>query len=109
MNLGGGRRTVEAVAYDIGWQLLLIDVMWDGLIDAFAIHAGKARHPVTWKKIRNEIGDKMNHIADMVEKEGEDSPWADCFRLCGEDDIVQRLHSAPYAQKGAITGWRKAD
>ena len=48
----------------------------------------------------------MEHIADMVEKEGEDSPWAECFRLCGEDDIVQRLHAAP--QKGAMTGWGKS-
>ena len=65
---GGGRRTAEEVAYDIGWLLLITDEIGDCLIDAFSIHAGRTRNPITWKKPRNELGDKMEHIADMVEK-----------------------------------------
>ena len=64
---GGGRRTVEEVAYDIGWGSMLTDAKGDCLIDAFSIHAHRVRNPITWKSIRNELGDKMDHIAHMVD------------------------------------------
>ena len=102
---GGGRRSAEEVAYDLGWQLELTDAMGDCLIDAFSFHAHRVRNPITWKRIRNELGDKMEHIVDMVAKEGVDSPWAACFRLCGEDDLAQRLPSTPFEPKGEISGW----
>jgi len=64
----GGRRTAEEVAYDIGRILTNSDWFGDCLIDAFCIHANKSRNAVNWKKLRNEIGDKIEHIAAMVEK-----------------------------------------
>ena len=62
--------------------------MGDCLIDAFSMHADRVRDPITWKRIRNELGDMMGHIVDLVAKAGSDSPSAACFRTCGEDDIV---------------------
>ena len=47
----------------------------------------------------------MEHIAEQVDWEGDVHPWARCFRLCGEDGILPRLHAAPLAHKGAISGW----
>ena len=83
------------------------DATGDCLIDAFAIFAGRARNPITWKSIRDELGDFMLYVANQADMEGDDSPWAACFRLCGEDEIMQRLHAAPHDQKGAISGWSK--
>jgi len=85
-------------------------IYWFGdcLIDAFSIHAHRSRNPVTWKKLRNEIGDKIEHIAAMVEKEGDDSPWAACFRLCGEDETISRLQASTYERGGGSSGWEQS-
>lgn len=53
--LGGGRRTAEEVAYDVGWQIWKTDAMGDCLIDAFSIHAHRLRDAITWKRICNEL------------------------------------------------------
>ena len=98
------RRTAEQVAYDIGWRLVATALNGDCLIDAFAYHAGVKRDPITWKRIRNELADRMEHIATVVDWEGDEHPWAKCFRLCGEDDILPRLHAAPLVHKDASPG-----